>query len=479
MRALFVSVVLVSFACGPAPSGPDGGPGAGGGSGGGSAGTATLTVSAAPRRGPIAIGVVASREPWTLTVRVDGGSKPATLLRGSARDGGVGELTWQSFDDVDSDGPVELEVESGGTVLGRATVNVRNDATTARLVTVGHPLVGLDGGGVTARHTEVSLGRWNGATLSDVRRLPAGLGPRLHRAAPHGRATVVVGDTGGDLTLIETPLDANPAAARVLHAAVRLPRGSVIDARFSHDGRHLYVVGSAPQGSSDYTLWRFTPSEDLVTLGAAVEVAEVPGPALRFDVDRETGRVVLPVGPGLQGRPTRVMVVDPWDAAGNHVTPLVTGTPAGFGVSPKGGLLLVADETNLPGLALVALGTSSSTLVTRDTVIAEPADVVFHPASDGARSVALVSQPFRNRATPVVVTPNGLTLGTAVTGLPLGSTSDVVERGPGTGTVFITGVTELFRVQLNAATGAATNQGAVFDFGSEPTDQAEGVAVQR
>lgn len=450
-----------------------------GGQAGGSVDTATITVSSAPRRGPIAVSVTAPVDTWELRVRNDGGTKTATLLRGSVRDGGSGELTWQSFDDVDADGPVQLEVVSGGMVLGRATANLRNNPATARLITIGHPLIGLDGGGVTARNTELSVGQWNGVDLTGMRRLQAGLGPKLHRAAPHGRATVVVADTGGSLSIIETPLDANPVNARVLHTGIRPPRGEVIDARFSHDGRHLWVVGSAPSGSSDYTLWRFTPSEDLATLGTATQVAEIPGPALQLDVERETGRVVLPVSPGLQNRPERVMVIDPYETARTHITPVVTGTPAGFAVAPKGGFVLVSDEAFMPGLGLIALGANSSMLATRNTVIAEPADIVFHPDSDGTRSVALVSQPFRNRATPVVITPAGIALGTAVTGLPLGSTSDVIERGPQKGSVFITGVTELFRVQLDAMNGTAANQGPVIDFGSEPTDQAQGVAVQR
>lgn len=188
-------------------SGTGGGAMAGGQAGGGEIDTASVTVSAAPRRGPIAVSVTAPVDTWELRVRSDGGTKTATLLRGSTRDGGSGELTWQSFDDVDADGPVQLEVVSGGMVLGRATANVRNDPATARLITIGHPLVGLDGGGVTARHTELSVGQWNGVDLTGVRRLQAGPGPKLHRAAPHGRATVVVADTGGALSIIETPLE--------------------------------------------------------------------------------------------------------------------------------------------------------------------------------------------------------------------------------------------------------------------------------
>ncbi|MBM4783102.1 MAG: hypothetical protein GQE15_35950 [Archangiaceae bacterium] len=508
MRALLLGVLVFSVACGTntgsvgnarpdsgsgssltgggiasAGGGSSGGGTAGGGSaqGGGSTSTgqATITVASAPRRGPIAVAVRSMVDGWELRVRSDGGTKTATLLRGSTRDGGVGELTWQSFDDVASNERVQLEVVSGGTLLGFAPVDLRNDPATARLVTIGHPLLQLDGGGVTARHTEITVGQWNGTALTGTRRLTTGMGPNQHRAAPHGRATVVVEDTSGSLSIIETPLDANPLNARVLHAGVKPPMGEVIDARFSHDGRHLYVVGSAPQGSSDYRLWRFTPSEDLSTLGTGTLVAEIPGPSLRFDVEAESGRVLLPVGPGLQNRPERVMVFDPYDAARSHVTPVTIGGATGFAASPRGGLLLVSDEVFMPGLSLISLSSSASNLVMRNTVIGEPADIVFHPDSDGSRGVALVSQPFRNRATPVVVSPTGVTLGTAVTGLPLGSSSDMIMRGPWTGTVFITCVTELFRVQVDGANGTATNQGMVIDFGGDATDQAQGVAIQR
>jgi hypothetical protein len=501
MRALLLVFVLLGVGCGTTAgtvgnNRPDSGAAAGGvagggtsGAGGGSAGggaagggtstgQATVTVAAAPRRGPIAVRVSSMVDTWELRVRSDGGTKAATLLRGSARDGGVGDLTWQSFADVDGDGPVQLEVVSGGTVLGLATADVRNDPATRRLVTIGHPLLELDGGGVTGLHTEVSVGQWTGTSLNGLRRLTVGQGPRMHRAAPHGRATVVVEERAGSLSVLETPLDANPAMVRVLHANVRPPRGSVMDAHFSHDGRHLYVVGSAPPGSSDYTLWRFTPSEDLATLGAAEQVTECPGPVLRFGIEAETGRIALPLGPGLQNRPVRLQVVDPYDAARSHVSPVNFGTASGFGVAPRGGLVLVSDETGSPGLTLISLGAMSANLVMQSNVI-DPADVVFHPDADGSRAVALVSQPFRNRATPVVVTASGVTPGTAVTGLPLGSTSDIVERGPDKGTVFITGVTELFRVRLDATNGTAMMQGMVTDFGSAATDQAEGVAVQR
>lgn len=508
MRALLLGVLVGAAGCGTntgsvgntrpdsgAPAAVGGGTSsaAGGGtssSGGGSAGgspgvtttstgEATITVASAPRRGPIAVSVSSMVDGWELRVRSDGGTKTATLLRGSVRDGGQATLSWQSFDDVATNERVQLEVVSGGTLLGVAPVELRNDPSTPRLVTIGHPLLQLDGGGVTARNTEITVGQWNGAALTGTRRLTTGMGPRQHRAAPHGRATVVVEDTSGSLSIIETPLDANPLNARVLHAGVKPPMGEVIDARFSHDGRHLYVVGSAPQGSSDYRLWRFTPSEDLSTLGAGSLVAEIPGPSLRFDIEAESGRVLLPVGPGLQNRPERVMVFDPYDATRSHVTPVTIGGASGFAASPRGGLLLVSDEVFMPGLALVSVGGSASNLVMRNTVIAEPADIVFHPDSDGSRGVALVSQPFRNRATPVVVSPTGVTLGTAVTGLPLGSTSDMIMRGPQTGTVFITCVTELFRVQVDGPNGTATNQGMVIDFGGDATDQSEGVAIQR
>ncbi len=508
MRALLLGVLVFAVGCGTntgsvGNSRPDGGAAGGsstaggssstggGSSGGGSAGgsvqgggststgQATVTVASAPRRGPIAVSVSSMVDGWELRVRSDGGTKTASILRGSTRDGGLGELTWQSFDDVAANERVQLEVVSGGTLLGLASVDVRNDPATPRLVTIGHPLLQLDGGGVTARHTEITVGQWNGTALTGTRRLTTGMGPRQHRAAPHGRATVVVEDTSGALSIIETPLDANPLNARVLHSAVKPPMGEVIDARFSHDGRHLYVVGSAPQGSSDYRLWRYTPSEDLATLGTGTLVAEIPGPSLRFDIEAESGRVLLPVGPGLQSRPERVMVFDPYDATRSHVTPVTIGGASGFAVSPRGGLLLVSDEVFMPGLALVSLSNSASNLVMRNTVIADPADIVFHPDSDASRGVALVSQPFRNRATPVVVSASGLTLGTAVTGLPLGSTSDMIMRGPQTGTVFITCVTELFRVQVDGANATATNRGVVIDFGGDATDQSEGVAVQR
>lgn len=459
---------------------------AGGAVGGGSAGgvvdagpSTTLTVSGQPRRGPIAVDVTSTVATWELQLRTsDGGTRPATLLRGEPRDGGFSALTWQSFDDAPFDGRVQLEVASGGAVLATATVNVRNDPATQRLVLVGHPNLQLDGGGVTNLHDEISVGRWDGTTLQGTRRLTVGRGPDRFRAAPHGRACLVVEDRDGTFSVVETPLDPSPSSVRVLHRQVRLPDGSVIDARFSPDGRAIYVVGSAVQGSSDYRLWRFTPSEDLLTLGVASEVALIPGPALRFDTERDTGRLVFPVGPGLQNRPDRVMVLDPFDGLRTHVTPLTVGSASGFAVSPRGSLLLVTDEVFTPGASAILLGSQTSTLIRRDTAIPAPADVVFHPDATAMRAVALISQPFSNRVTPVVVTPTTLTVGTAVTGVPLAAASDLIERGPDTGVVLIESVTDLFRVTLNP-TGTAANRTLVIDFGARPEDQVRGVAIQR
>lgn len=448
--------------------------------GGADAGPSTiLTVSGQPRRGPIAVDVTSSVAMWELQLRAsDGGTRPATLLRGAPRDGGFSALTWQSFDDAPFDGRLQLEVASGGTVLASATVNVRNDPATQRIVLVGHPNLQLDGGGITGLHNEISVGRWDGTTLQGTRRLTVGRGPNRLRAAPHGRACLVIEDRDGTFSVVETPLDPSPSSVRVLHPEVRLPDGFVIDARFSPDGRSIYVVGSAVQGSSDYRLWRFTPSEDLQTLGVASEIALIPGPSLRFDTERDTGRLVFPVGPGLQNRPDRVMVLDPFDGLSTHVTPLTVGSASGFGVSPKGGMLLVTDEAFTPGASAILLGSQTSTLIRRDTMIPAPADVIFHPDGTTMRAVALISQPFSNRVTPVVVTPTTLTMGTAITGVPLAAASDVIERGPDTGVVLIESVTDLFRVTLNP-NGTAANRSLVIDFGARPEDQVRGVAIQR
>jgi hypothetical protein len=473
---------------GPTPDAghpPDAGLGADAGPMPGPAPSLAPVLPNGPRRGPIALGFTASGGDVTdfRLDRIEGGAAVPASAYTVSFELRAATVVWSSFEDAPYDGRVELVfVASFGDrrVEAPFSVDVRNDPAADRLVVVSHPLADRAGGGATPTNTEASVFRWNGlepGVVGERRTVVVGAGPARVRAAPHGRATAVVGDSDGTITILATPLDA--AAERATATAeLSLPHGWPADLRWSRDGRHLYVAGglaSAPPLPP--TLWRFTPTEDLSDFGAPQALAVLPGPPSALDVDGD-GRVIVACGSGGAGQ-AKVALFGP-DGAEGGVVFGDFGPADALAFTPRGtDALFISSGFAGPQLARFSAGPAGLALVgPLVTTLPSPGDVLFHPASDPLRPVALVSQWEKNSVTPVTLTATGLALEATQRNVPLAGDMDLIERGPQAGTVLVSAVSRLVRIEFQAS-GQAIVRGPAIDFGTGTRNITQGVAIQR
>lgn len=395
-------------------------------------------------------------------------------------------FVWDSFADVNVDGDVTLRLlaEAKDREVSKSfEVQVRNAPDTDRVILYGNPMIPRDGGGTVNEGAEVTAFVWGGTTESTVgspKRLTVGKGPRTLVAAPHGRATAVVNDTDGTVSIVTTPLDANLGGVEQAHS-VTLPHGGANAVRWSPDGRYLYVVGTKKDALPN-TIWRYEPSEDLSQLGDATSLATLHGNSFHMAVERTTGRLLATVGWGDNDEQPGLALFAP---DGTPLVLLEDGDlmlPNTLAVSPAGGLALWTSD--IFGDELRVFDFDGTSIAQRGDVIdtvMEPTDIVFHPMSTKDKAVALVSNLSRNRVTPVVVTPEGVEVGGSVAGMGLAAEMDMIERGTQMGTTFITGVSQearIHRVTLGAD-GSVTAHDPALEPGPGPTNIPFGIAVQR
>jgi hypothetical protein len=498
MRRLAPALLVLALSCGD-PAGSDGGSGGGsggsggaggsggsaggGGSGGSGGGPAALRFvgPTAPRRGPIALSFDLDETAGVISAPVLKRAGTVATTLANERDGGQLTVVWASFDDVSTDSQQALTLEAsqaGQTVNVGFNVDVRNALDPTRIVAVAHPLLPRDGGGATNDNTEVSIFAWDGGAAGAVRKITVGRGPKGLRAAPHGRGFVVLEDTAGTASLLRTPLSGDPAEATVA-ALPALPWGQMAAARFSRDGRTIYLLGTAGMAGQEATLWAVFPSEDLSSFGAPRALATLARPPLQFDVDMSSGRLLIAVGSGpAVGAMPRLLWFDadgtalgaPYDFDFSVANDLVIG--------PKGGVALSTSDLFGDELFLYTLGATGPAHVQTSGAAGIPYNVVFHPASTATNGCALVSNLNQNRVTPVLVTPTGLSPQAPLTPISLAAELDVVERGTFAGTAFVSSVTRLARVQFQLnCTGTAPS--VAVDFGSGTTNITGAVGIQR
>lgn len=435
-----------------------------------------------PRRGPISFTFTATDPQGNATgvslERSSGGVFVPATVQTRARTGRVYTLVWRSFADVQTDATVRLRAtlrDPDGDVPITFDVAVRNAGDADRIVLTGHPLVLVDGGVTrTGRVVRaVTLGSSGQATGSDAR-LSVGRGPDRFRFAPHGRAAVVLEAADGTVSVLSTPLSGRAADVTVLHR-LSLPYGFAFEAQWSSDGRFLFVTGSEG-GGRQATLWRYRPSEDLSTFGAPQALRFLPGPPMRFDVDRQSGNLFIYCAAGTSDADTLLLV----DYAGRELDSERGdfGVPSALALSPDGRRALLLDITR--GFVLEVRFSAAGFRVVPELVtdIANPFDAVFRPGVSGD-AVGLVSNLDGDSVTPFAISANGaFRSGPALKGFPLAAELAVVERGALAGRVLVVGAADLRAVELSLD-GTASAQGVVQRFGDAIEDTPLGVGVQR
>ncbi len=386
-------------------------------------------------------------------------------------------VTWDSFRDAAFDGRVSLRLASGRGDLP-FSVELRNAADTDRLVAVTQPLVPGTAGGATERGTGVGLRRWDGrvgAIVGDARRLEVDAGPRRVRASPDGRFLAVLSSHAHTITLLRTPLDADPEQVTV-ERSVQLPKVGPLDLAWSADSRKL-LVAAMGDGVETSSLWAVDAPSDDGPFEWMEQVATLPGPPLKLVVDG-SGRILVFCGSGGRGLDKLVLL----DADGSELSRLEAdmATPNALAFSPDGRRAVMTstfygDEVRLietAGDVIAFLGEPS-------TAIASPFGALFHPTAPG---IGLISQLDRNRATPFTLGTASLRAATPLTGLGLAGSLDLVERGPLAGSIIATGVAGsegVLHVLRLDASGALSRRQEPVGLGPGAEGIPDGVALQR
>ncbi|MBI5607591.1 MAG: hypothetical protein HY902_01775 [Deltaproteobacteria bacterium] len=442
-----------------------------------------------PRRGPIAVHISAPAGATAaiaaqakLQVQIAGQWNSAALLGPAMLEGGDVVFVWDSFANFAQDGSAAVRATVANQVVEH-TVELRNAATTARLVLTAHPSMDLPSGGSGPQNREIgALLLVAGAVQGEEVRVEVGKGPESLSAAPHGRATANVDGSDGTFSLVATPLAPASSAITVLFTQP-LPHGWAADLAWSRDGRSLYVLGTSGELSTQpATLWRYDPAEDLSALGVPTPLATFDRPAMALAVERdhptdrdEWAYVVLGSGPDADLG--RVAAVARHGGLAAPVLDSDVAVPNDFAVSPAGGLALLSSD--LFGNLLVRYDLSQ-TIFEKARIEPKkvPFNMVFHPGSTANQHVLLVSNLDKNSVTPMTVTPVQVKEGTAVGGLPLAAEMDIVERGPNTGLALVSALNTLVGVQLQTD-GTAKKVGVLKEFGSGTSNFSGAVAVQR
>jgi len=193
-------------------------------------------------------------------------------------------------------------------------------------------------------------------------------------------------------------------------------------------------------------------------------------------VVKPTGHLLLGLGSGPSGLP-KLWDVAP-DGTSGPVLDFDFSVPNHLAVSPGGDVVFTTSDLFGDELFRYTLTDSAITWQETLTTIEVPYHVVFHPDAGVGTSVALVSNLNKNRVTPVRVQGNVATVGAAIGPVSLAAEMDLIERGSQLGTVFVSAVSKLTRVRLNAD-GTGSVLGSTPDFGAGATGITGAVAVQR
>lgn len=456
---------------------PDGGPRVGV--------TVTPVLPQGARRGPILLHFrIADPDGEVALLRLErregAAWVPASVLF-LERAGLDATLGWDSFADFPLDGWVELRLlapDPDGDGVGQLTLEVRNRPDTDRLVLVAHRLVPLDGGGASPDGTGLSSFTWSadGGVVGQRARIEVGAGPGALRSAPHGRAVAVLEETDGTVSLVETPLDARPQGVR-RGATLQLPHGSPADLRWSPDGRYLFVAGGLT-GTKPPVLWRFEPAEDLSTLGPPGSLASLPGPPLKLEVDRASGRLLVACG-SATGGPHLLLLLSP---AGVELARLSGsfGVANALALSPQGDQALLTSVISGPEVFLFRLGPASIVQEGNAlTSLPSPSDALFHPLAHQTGQAALISNLEANSVTPLFLQAGGGTVvRAALGGISLAAEMDLIERGGEVGRVFVSALIRVRTLELHPD-GTVSAASTAVDFGSGVRNITHGMAVQR
>lgn len=483
-----VATGLLALACGPEL--PVNDPKDGDGNVSPTIGVSATTPNGA-RRGPVLLsfkllGAVETITDVSLEHRNGSDWVPATT-RWIERDGADVLVAWDSFAEVDRDTTVDVRLRATAgeeSATGEAVVSLRNDPETDRLVVVGHRLAPVEGGGVSGTGTAVSAFTWRSGTSAGLhgtpRRITVGVGPSAFRAAPHGRATLVLEERSSTLSLLETPLDG--ATAGVTRREVPLPAwGHLADVQWSGDGRHFFVTTYADptDTSRGAAIWRYEPSEDLSTIPEPSHFATLPGPPSRFAVDPVNGFLLAACGPGAFGNGLSKLILFGADGVEIDRIEEQLDFANDIAIHPQGGFALWASDFSSEQVRRFRLDhTGLEQIGETLTTVAEPNQIAFHPASERDRPVALIGNGSRSSVTPVVFEGDDVSVGPRLTGVPLAYELDIIQRGDHAGTVLAVAVTQVMRVDVTAD-GVATHEGVVVDFGEETENIAAGIAIQR
>ncbi len=443
-----------------------------------------IFAAAGPRRGPVSLrfklpthGV----DPEAVRVELQAGeSWQAIAEAGRVICGDEIALVWDSFADVDADGPVTLRVSEGGVATAPFTMALRNDPEVDRLILVGNGSIN-EGGAAVQKGVHLTAFAWGADGAGIGRKITVGLGPEALSASPDGRAIAVRNATG--ISLVATPLDADVEGVETIQE-LALPHGTPQDVRWSRDGRFVYILGTV-DGELPSTLWRYELSEGLGAVGAAVSLASFETEnGMKMAVDPTNGRLLVGLYDLEQRRPYLILL----DTDGNEISREMPGANLSgllaLEIAPGGGYAIgltriFGDETHV--FRLDGDSIELVQLVTADDGIRAPNGVYFHPSSTRDRAVAVVANFSRNRVTSLVIDDAGVKVGVPAAGFPLSAAMDGIVRGSQAGHVLVPVVlatTTVAQMDLSES-GEIELLGTAYDLGSGAENLPDGIAVQR
>jgi DNA-binding beta-propeller fold protein YncE len=319
----------------------------------------------------------------------------------------------------------------------------------ARTVLVTHPFGSEPGAcGRMLRRLRLSA---DGALTDTGDALEIGDCPRRVAFSPDGRLALVVINNDHDfdgqrgVAVLRHHAD---GALEIVRYLDELSEGNPEEVFFSPDGARAYVLDFNIAGEGGVNVLDVEPGCD-VQLGGFIDVAL----AQALAEVTSTGHLVGSAGQS----PTDLSVLDldamavaaDYDLFSDFVS------AESVALSPDGGLLLIPNASpfselanQVTALALsVVNGAPIPTVVNTLTDIYEPSGVRFSP--DG--SLALVTNFSGNTVTWLDVGADGvISVGGVLPGVPLADRVDMLTRGPLTGWVLVTAVTEIATLRFTS-----------------------------
>ncbi len=426
-----------------------------------------------PRRGPIELTFNVGASDFTgFVLKADTAGLVNATVMSTERTPTTLTLVWDSFADVSIDTIKTLKLvgsKASGDVEVIFSLDVRNGLDPLRLLAIAQPYVDT-AGGTGSTGTGVSLAQWPIDGGVTKRRLSTVAAVQRVRAAPHGRSTVVMGQT--QVILIKTPLDADPAGAS-LSAPVTVP-GSPTDIRWSRDGRYLYLL-TGLSGVRSPTIERMRVKEDQSSIDAPETVAILTRPPLRFAIEPATGRFVVVVGSGPNASTGMLLLLEA--DGGQAASPVDRdwGVTNQLEVSPQGDEVVLTSTFNGDELFMVPLTSAGFGSVSVRTDVVFPFDVTFDPRLT-ARNFVVSNQD--NNAVTSVTYGSTVTVHAKTTGIPLAYELDMVQRGTRVATGFVTSLSQIVQFQLSEV-GTISGKKVAFTFDGGTMEEPGSISIQR